>query len=68
MAGQLKVNGVTLATENSSVITLENPQIKDSSNNLVLDQSGSRPLLKNVDIKDSSNNLILDQSGTLPVL
>ena len=68
MAGQLKVNGVTLATEDSSVITLENPQIKDSSNNLILDQSGSRPLLKNVDIKDSSDNLILDQSGSKAVL
>ena len=68
MAGQLKINGVTLATEDTSVITLENPQIKDSSNNLVLDQSGSRPLLKNVDIKDSSNNLILDQSGSKSVL
>ena len=68
MAGQLKVNGVTLATEESGTVTLENPQIKDSSNNLVFDQSGSRPVLKNVDIKDSSNNLILDQSGTNPVL
>lgn len=54
MAGQLKVNGVTLATENASVITLENPQIKDSSNNLILDQSGSKSVLKNVEVVNDS--------------
>ena len=55
MAGQLKVNGVTLATEYASVITLENPQIKDSSNNLVLDQSGSKAVLKNVEVVNDSS-------------
>ena len=55
MAGQLKINGVTLATEDSSVITLENPQIKDSSNNLVLDQSGSKAVLNNVEVVNDSS-------------
>lgn len=55
MAGQLKVNGVTLATESSGTVTLENPQIKDSSNNLVLDQSGSKAVLKNVEVVNDSS-------------
>ena len=77
MAGQLKVNGVTLATENASVITLENPQIKDSSNNLVLDQSGSKAVLKNVEVVNDSplmfRNLLyngamqINQRGTVSV-
>jgi hypothetical protein len=74
MAGQLKVNGVTLATENASVITLENPQIKDSSNNLILDQSGSKSVLKNVEVVNDSpmmfrnriinGNQIIDQRNS----
>jgi len=54
MAGQLKVNGVTLATEESGTVTLEAPQIKDSSNNVILDQSGTNPILKNVEVVNNS--------------
>ena len=54
MAGQLKVNGVTLATEESGTVTLEAPQIKDSSNNVILDQSGTNPVLKNVEVVNNS--------------
>ena len=57
MAGQLKVNGVTLATESSGTVTLENPQIKDSSNNLILDQSGSKSVLKNVEVVNDSSRM-----------
>jgi hypothetical protein len=55
MAGQLKVNGVTLATEESGTVTLEAPQIKDSSNNVILDQSGTNPVLKNVEVVNNSS-------------
>jgi hypothetical protein len=55
MAGQLKVNGVTLATEESGTVTLEAPQIKDSSNNVILDQSGTTPVLKNVEVVNNSS-------------
>jgi len=55
MAGQLKVNGVTLATEESGTVTLEAPQIKDSSNNVILDQSGTNPVLKNVEVVSNSS-------------
>jgi hypothetical protein len=55
MAGQLKVNGVTLATEESGTVTLEAPQIKDSSNNVILDQSGTNPVLKNVEVVNDSS-------------
>src|SRR5210317_408571 len=55
MAGQLKVNGVTLATEESGTVTLEAPQIKDSSNNVILDQSGTTPVLKNIEVVNNSS-------------
>ena len=55
MAGQLKVNGVTLATEESGTVTLEAPQIKDSSNNVILDQSGTNPVLKPVEVVNNSS-------------
>jgi len=77
MAGQLKVNGVTIATEESGTVTLENPQIKDSSNNVILDQSGTTPVLKNIEVVNNSSmmfrNLLyngamqINQRGTVSV-
>jgi len=62
MAGQLKVNGVTLATEESGTVTLEAPQIKDSSNNVILDQSGTNPVLKNVEVVNNSSMMFRNKT------